>query len=324
MAAPDFTLIRGGQVNQSGDARALFLKQYGGEVFTVFDRESVFMPRHYVRTISGGKSAQFPVVGGKSASYHTAGTMITGEAANLNEIVLTVDAFLMASSVIADEDQAISHFDYRQPFSTEDGRAIARQLDENVARCGIQAALTTTSRLAAGDPYEEKTVGKVINQANSNTDVAALKTALLAAALNFDEKDVPDNDRNCFLRPAQYQLLAADKDIISADYGSAANMKSLQVPQLYTFNLVKTNALPNSNVTGTYGNKYNVDARNAVALIMRPRAVGTVKVRDLAVSMTGEEYRVTHNATLVKSQVFVGHGKLLPEEACFIRTAAPV
>ena len=324
MAAPDFTLIRGGQVNQSGDARALFLKQYGGEVFTVFDRESVFMPRHYVRTISGGKSAQFPVVGGKTAAYHTPGTMIVGNAANLNEIVLTVDAFLMASSSIADEDQAISHFDYRQPFSSEDGKAIARQLDDNVARCGVLAALTTTSRLAAGDPYVDKTVGKVINQANSNTDVVALKTAMLAAATNFDEKDIPDTDRNMFLRPAQYQLLAADKDIISSDYGSASNIKSLRVPQLYSFNLIKTNALPNTNVTGTYSNKYNVDARNAVALIMRPRAVGTVKVRDLAVSMTGEEYRVTHNATLVKSQVFVGHGVLLPEEACLIRTAAPV
>jgi hypothetical protein len=324
MAAPDFTLIRGGQVNQSGDARALFLKQYGGEVFTVFDRESVFMPRHYVRTISGGKSAQFPVVGGKTAAYHTPGTMIVGNAANLNEIVLTVDAFLMASSSIADEDQAISHFDYRQPFSTEDGKAIARQMDENVARCGILAALTTSSRLAAGDPYVDKTVGKVINQASSNTDVVALKTAMLLAATNFDEKDIPDSDRNMFLRPAQYQLLAADKDIISSDYGSASNIKSLRVPQLYSFNLIKTNALPNTNVTGTYSNKYNVDARNAVALIMRPRAVGTVKVRDLAVSMTGEEYRVTHNATLVKSQVFVGHGVLLPEEACLIRTAAPV
>ena len=323
MAAPDFNVLRGGQVNQTGDDRALFLKTYGGEVFTAFDEANVFGDRHMVRTISSGKSAQFPSAGGKSASYHTPGTMITGEKGNLAETLITIDDFLVAASSFAEIDQAMTHFDFRQAFTKEDGRAIARLYDQNIARVGVQAALQSTSRFGGSDEYSAKTVGYV-NNTGSATDVALLKAAMVDTATNFDEKDIPDEDRNLFLKPAQYNLLAADNETISADYGSAGDIKGLRIPQLLGFNLIKTNNLPNTNVTGTYGNKYDVDARNVVALAMRPGAVGTLKVRDLAVRMTGEEYLATHNATLVTTLMLVGHGVLRPEEAGLIRTGAPV
>ena len=324
MAAPNFDLIRGGQNLSSGDVRALFLKKYGGEVFASFEESNVFMDRHMVRTFEGGKSAAFPSVGGKTATYHTPGTMTTGQAGNLTETILTVDDFMEASSAIAEIDLAMTHFDYRTQFTKEDGKAIARAFDKNVAQVGIQAALTTTSRFdGTGDIYEAKTVGRVANVANSNTDVAVLKTALIAAATAFDEKDIDDSDRNVFLKPATYHLLAADKEVTSADYGAGQTIKALRIPQLYSFNLIKTNNLPTTNVTGTYSNKYNVDARNVVALILKPWAIGTLKVSDLSVGMTGNDYKVTHNATLVVSRMLAGHGVLRPEGAQVIRTAAP-
>lgn len=325
MAAPDFNVLRGGQINQTGDDRALFLKTYGGEVFTAFDEANVFGDRHMVRSISSGKSAAFPSAGGKSASYHTPGTMIIGDQGNLAETLITIDDFLVAASSFTEIDQAMTHFDYRAAFTKEDGRAIARLYDKNIARVGVQAALESTSRFAGtGDEYEAKTVGFIENKANSDTDVAELKAALRAVATNYDEKDVPDDERNLFLKPAQYNLLASDNETISSDYGSAGRIQELRIPQLMGFNLIKTNNLPNTNVTGTYGNKYNVDARNVVALAMRPGAVGTLKVRDLAVRMTGEEHLATHNSTLVTTLMLVGHGVLKPEEAAVIRTAVPV
>lgn len=324
MSAPDFLLIRGGQNLQSGDDRALFLKLYGGEVFTSFDENNVFSDRHYVRTITSGKSAQFPSVGGKDAVYHVPGTMTVGQAGNLTETVLTIDDFLEASSSIAEIDQAMTHFDYRQPFTREDGKAIARTFDKNVAAVGIQAALTSASRFAgSGDIYESKTVGFVDNRADSNTSAAALKAGMIAVNVNFDEKDIPEDGRNLFLKPAQYYVLAADNETISSDFGGAGRVQDLRIPQLYGFNLIKTNNLPTAQVTGTYQNKYNVDARNAVALAMHPSAVGTLKVRDLSVGMTGNDYTVTHNATLIVSRMLVGHGVLRPECSALIRTGAP-
>jgi hypothetical protein len=324
MTAPNFTLVRAGEINQAGDDRALFLKTFGGEVFTAFEETNAFGSRHYVRTLTSGKSAQFPSIGGKTAYYHTPGTMSVGTPGNLTETLITVDDFLESASAITEIDQAMAHFDYRGPFATEDGRAIARLYDANVARVGIQAALNLTSRFdGTGDIYEAKTVGKIITSANADTVAADLKAAMVAMSINFDEKDVDEFDRNMFLKPAQYALLAADNETISSDYGSLSDQKTLRVPTLNTFNLVKTNNLPTTAVTGTYGDKYNVDARNVVALAMKPGAVGTVKVRDLSVGMTGNDYKVTHNSTLVTSRLLVGHGALRPELAGVIRTATP-
>jgi hypothetical protein len=47
-----------GQANGAGDALALFLKVFAGEVLTAFAETNVAMPRHLVRTITSGKSAQ--------------------------------------------------------------------------------------------------------------------------------------------------------------------------------------------------------------------------------------------------------------------------
>lgn len=48
---------RAGQINQSGDVLALFLKKFGGEILTAFRERTEFLGRHMVRTIDSGKSA---------------------------------------------------------------------------------------------------------------------------------------------------------------------------------------------------------------------------------------------------------------------------
>lgn len=46
-----------GQINGSGDANALFLKVFSGEILNAFNRATVFADKHSVRSISHGKSA---------------------------------------------------------------------------------------------------------------------------------------------------------------------------------------------------------------------------------------------------------------------------
>jgi len=57
MALPNQTPSRLGQVNATGDDRALFLKLFAGEILTSFEERNIFMPLHRNRTISNGKSA---------------------------------------------------------------------------------------------------------------------------------------------------------------------------------------------------------------------------------------------------------------------------
>ena len=50
-----------GKANNSGDDNALFLKVWSGEVLSSFQQENKLLDTTTVRTISQGKSAQFPV-----------------------------------------------------------------------------------------------------------------------------------------------------------------------------------------------------------------------------------------------------------------------
>ena len=79
MALPNQNPSRLGQVNASGNDRELFLKLYAGEVLTAFEEKNIFMGLHRTRTISGGKSASFPMTGVASAKYHTPGQMIEAD-----------------------------------------------------------------------------------------------------------------------------------------------------------------------------------------------------------------------------------------------------
>ncbi len=76
--------------------------------------------------------------------------------------------------------------------------------------------------------------------------------------------------------------------------------------------IVKTNNLPNSNISAVSGeqNTYNGDFTNTVALVMHRSAIGTVKLLDLAVE---SEYEIWRQGTLMVAKYAVGHGILRPE-----------
>ena len=79
-----------GKANNTGDDNALFLKLFSGEVLAAFAKQNKMLPMTSVRSISQGKSAQFPVFGrAASAEYHTPGNEITGQVIQQNEKIIT-------------------------------------------------------------------------------------------------------------------------------------------------------------------------------------------------------------------------------------------
>lgn len=54
MASLDSTIVNPGQKLHSGDRKALFLTVFAGEVLAAFERSTVMMGRHMVRTIQHG------------------------------------------------------------------------------------------------------------------------------------------------------------------------------------------------------------------------------------------------------------------------------
>ena len=91
MAPPSTSLSRLGQIDKVGNVDALFLKQFGGEILVEFNKNNVFKERLFVRQISNGKSAQFPLIGTVSSAMRTPGDWIDGAAVGHAEMIITVD-----------------------------------------------------------------------------------------------------------------------------------------------------------------------------------------------------------------------------------------
>lgn len=305
-----YTRVAGGQNNEGVDAKELFLKVYGGEVLTAFEEKTAFKDRHFTRTITSGKSAQFPATWKVGSSYHTPGSEITGQSAKTSERTISVDDLLISPVFFANIEEAMSHYDYRSEYTKQAGYALANQFDKNVAQVGVlaaRAATTVTGGFGGGSSA----------LAAYGTDSAAIAQGLWLAAQTLDEKDVPDNDRAAYFKPAQYYLLTQNVTLLNQEYGGQGSISDGNIPKLAGFEIIKTNHLPTSNVT-TGPATYQGNFSTTVGLIMNKLAVGTVKLLDLAVEM---EYETRYQGTLVVSKYALGHGILRPECAFELKTA---
>jgi len=317
------TVSRVGQSNLAGDDQALFLKVFSGEVMAEFAINNVALSRTMVRTISSGKSAQFPIMGKTSAAYHTPGAEIVGTAIDHAERVITINDLLLSSVFISNIDEAMNHYGVRSHYSKELGMALSNQMDRHILNTGVQAALATATLTTAGN------AGEIITDADADTNADSLIQSIFDAAQALDEKNVPESDRTVFLKPAQYYLLVnSSSKLINVDYGNSGNgsTASGKVYNVAGIDIVKTNQLPTTNVTtgveaGGDDTSQAVDARNGVALVMHKSAIGTVKLMDLS---SESEYDIRRQGTLMVSKYACGHGVLKPDSAAWIRTATPV
>ena len=302
---------RPGQADGAGDSDALFLKVFSGEVLTAFEETNVFMACTRIRTITSGKSAQFPVHWKGTASYHTPGAELIGTTVNANEILIVVDDLLIADRFLDTLDNAKNHYDYRSILSRDSGRELAKQFDLNVAQTGVITA-RASAQVSGGNG------GTVITSGSADTSGADLMTAIFDAAQNLDEKDVPDDDRWCYLKPAQYyNLVEADK-ALNRDFGGNPGVFSDgTILRVAGIGIVKTNNLPTTDIQSGLS-KYNGDFSTTSALIMHESAVGTVKLMDLSTEM---EWDIRRQGWLIIAKYALGHGLLRPEAAVEIKTA---
>ena len=322
------TVSRLGLVNNTGTSfDALFLKVFSGEVLTAFARNNIFNEQlHSVRTITSGKSAQFPVLGTATAAYHTVGTPLVGaNQIKANEKIITIDDLLIAQSFIANIDELKNHYDVRATYADELGKALAKTYDENVAK-QIANASRASSTLSGGNG------GIVLTLASGNTTSSAVSGDEIAAAIydiaqTMDERDIPPTDRFCVLPPAEYYKLAesatrtVDTDFNPQGNGSFASGK---VQQVAGIPIMMSNNVPQSNRSAASGenNAYNGDDSKTIGLVFHKSAVGTVKLMDMTTEISGSDYGIMYQGTLMVAKYALGHGILRPECAATIKLAA--
>lgn len=307
-----------GQINGAGATDALFLKVFAGEVLTSFEKTNVMMDKHQVRTISNGKSAQFPVMGRGSAYYHTPGDFIAGGKLKAAERTITIDELLIAPAFIANIDEAKNHYDVRSVYSKELGAKLANTMDKHVLQTAVLAARATKT---IDDADQFGGTQLTLGAAGDENSGDALAEAMFEAARIFDEKEVPADQRFFFVRPAQFYALARSTKVLNRDWGGEGSYAAGNVIRVAGVTIVKTNNLPSANVAagsleaGT-GDKYAGDFSKTVALAMHPSAVGTVKLLDLGME---SEYQINRQGTLMVAKYAVGHGILRPEAALEVR-----
>jgi hypothetical protein len=337
VAAPDATLSRPGVINNDSGTwakdNALFLKVFSGEVITAFDRACVFKGMAQERTIQNGKSAQFPVTGRFTGRFHTPGKMIEGQG-NMaqNEVVIKIDDLLIADAALYDLDEAKNHYDIRSIYSRELGNALAREYDKRIARVLTLGArvssgdltLNLPSGLAPDDPYRTGTRVDINKATPTPDDYVA---AVFAAARALDEKDVPSDGRVLVCSPEVYYTLVQSSRAVNFDFnqqGANGSYSKGQIAQLAGFSIYSSNHIKQGNVTAKAGEQgftfggsdtvlSSVDMSKSKMLAFQKGAVGVLKLRDLSMQMTGNDYNVMYQSTLMVAKYACGFGYLRPE-----------
>ena len=194
------SLVRPGQSNSAGDARALYLKLFSGEMFKGFQYNAIARDLVMKRTLKNGKSLQFIYTGRTTAEYHTPGNAILGNtdgAPPVAEKTITVDDLLISSAFVYDLDETLSHYDLRSEISRKIGYALAEKYDRlifrAVTRGARQASPITKSNFIEPGGTQIR-VGSTSNTSDAYNS-ANLISAFYDAAAALDEKGVSTEGR---------------------------------------------------------------------------------------------------------------------------------
>lgn len=321
-----------GKGQSAADKLALFLKVFGGEVLTAFARTSVTMPRHMLRSIASGKSAQFPVIGRTKAAYLKPGENLDDKRKDIKhtEKVIHIDGLLTADVLIYDIEDAMNHYDVRAEYTAQLGESLAMAADgavlaeiaglcnlasasnENIEGLGSATIIETQAKTALTD---QVALGKEI--------IAALTKARAALTKNY----VPASDRVFYCDPDSYSAILAALMPNAANYAALIDPEKGSIRNVMGFEVVEVPHLTAGGAgtarDGVTGQKHSFPATyasgtaevakdNVIGLFMHRSAVGTVKLRDLALERAR---RANFQADQIIAKYAMGHGGLRPEAA---------
>lgn len=322
-----------GQGQSAADKLALFLKVFGGEVLTAFARTSVTTNRHMQRQISSGKSAQFPVIGRTKAAYLQPGESLDDKRKDIKhtEKTINIDGLLTADVLIYDIEDAMNHYDVRSEYTSQIGESLAMAADgavlaelaglvnladhvnENIAGLGNPSLLEVGAKDDLTDPVK---LGQAV--------IAQLTIARAALTKNY----VPANDRTFYTTPDVYSAILAALMPNAANYAALIDPERGSIRNVMGFEVVEVPHLTAGGAGAGDGRQDEgaaatnqkhafpatgkVNKGNVVGLFQHRSAVGTVKLKDLALERAR---RAEYQADQIIAKYAMGHGGLRPESA---------
>jgi len=255
------SLTRPGQSNSTGDARALYLKLFSGEMFKGFQHNAIARDLVMKRTLRNGKSLQFIYTGHTKAEFHTPGRAILGNsdsAPPVAEKTITCDDLLISSAFVYELDEVLSHYDLRSEISRKIGYALAQKYDRLIFRAltrGARAASPITKTGFVEPGGTQIRVGATAN-ASDAYNAGNLVNAFYDAAAALDEKGVSMDGRVAVLNPRQYYALIQDigtNGLINRDVQGSALQSGQGIIEIAGIKIFKSMNIP---FFSQYGTKY--------------------------------------------------------------------
>ncbi len=256
------SLTRPGQSNATGDARALYLKLFSGEMFKGFQHNTIARDLIMKRTLTNGKSLQFIYTGRTTAEFHTPGNAILGNsdgAPPVAEKTITVDDLLISSAFVYELDETLAHYDLRSEISRKIGFSLAEKYDRLAFRAvtrGARSASPITKANFVEPGGTQIRVGATTNDSDAFS-ATNLTTAFFDAAAALDEKGVSQDGRVGVLNPRQYYALiqeVGNNGLINRDEQGSGLQSGKGVVEIAGIKIYKSMNIPFLSKYGTaYG-----------------------------------------------------------------------
>ena len=288
------SLTRPGQSNSTGDARALYLKLFSGEMFKGFQHNAIARDLVMKRTLTNGKSLQFIYTGHTKAEFHTPGNAILGNtdgAPPVAEKTITCDDLLISSAFVYELDEVLSHYDLRSEISRKIGYALAQKYDRLIFRAltrGARAASPITKTNFVEPGGTQIRVGTTTNASDAYSS-SALVSAFYDAAAAMDEKGISSDGRVGVLNPRQYyELIQAvgSNGLVNRDVQGSALQGGNGIIEIAGIKIFKSMNIP---FFSQYGTKYGTGSATNPG-ITDPGNTGSFvseAVEDAAADVTG-------------------------------------
>ncbi|WNH52432.1 hypothetical protein [Stenotrophomonas oahuensis] len=318
------TISYGAQVGS--DTEALRLTQYAGEVLEAFESNVIMNGLIRNRSITGGRTAQFPAFFKAFAELHTPGAELTGKDVLKNEVTIEADGLLIHDIYVDRIDEMMTHYDLRGPYAKAQGNGLARVYDVMAQMLVYQAS--QGAELFPGDGG-----GITLTEGASQdfmTSGLDLIDALNSAKLGLEEQDVDTSVLRSVFLPLQWSLIANSDKNINRDFGGQGSTASTVLRTISDIEVLKSNNFmfgknvtaynASTNANGLVGHptdvrrlpaniasKYQGDLSKIRGLVFTEDAAAMLHVLDLNTEQTWDARR---RATLLVAEMAAGGGAL--------------
>ena len=300
----------------SVDDQDLALEVFSGLVFGQFNKATVFFDMVNFANVGPNKGAQFVRFGEALSEAHVGdGTQMLGQAFNTTEGLITPDNTIVSHADISWEDDDLVPWSIIPGLAEKQGRALANENDERIARL-ISVGAGTAAALA-GDIHPG---GQVVSQAGLTcaavftTDAAGaelLRDSIWEAAQLFDEDNLPLEDRKVYITPYLHRVLGfGDDKIFDKDWGATGMTSTRAIGLIGGMEVIVSNSIPQTDVSTGPVKYQNDDSLTCALFSQGNQGVWGVQPRGLRVTMTPDERRRT---TFVKTELRVGYGVVRTE-----------